>query len=249
MRRGVAVGLDALCVVLALSGLALVLFFGPDDRRTTGPHAVDTDDFAIVTSPGVLSWAGLRVDILAQVPVNKPVFVGIGNSVDVSAYLAHARHLEVTTFDYPWRYTAHHAAGESFVPGAPTALDWWHASAAGVGAARISATLPDDTSSVAIMSVGSSNLQGLTVSLGWGIQGAFVKGIGMMLMGGGGWWLLRLVRDRARERAARLAVEWREVEETLYVWVDESGVEHEVRPGDPDYVEFERQARAEDGSR
>lgn len=200
MRRGVAVGLDALCVVLALAGLALVLFFGPDGRRTTGPHAVDTDDFAIVTRAGVLSWAGLQVDILAQVPVNKPVFVGLGNSVDVDAYLAKARHLEVTRFDFPWRYTAHHVAGEGFVPGAPTALDWWHESAAGVGAARMSATLPDDASSVAIMAVGSSNLRGLKVSLGWGIQGAFVKGIGLMLIAIGGWWLIRLMRHRARVR-------------------------------------------------
>jgi hypothetical protein len=245
VRRGVAIGADVLCVVLALLGLALVVFFGPDSRRTSGPHALDTDEFAIVTSPGVLSWAGLRVDILAQLPVNKPVFVGLANSVDVEAYVAHARHLVVDSFDYPWSYRSTAVEGEQFLPGAPTALDWWHASNAGLGAARISTTLPGDTSSVAIMSVGSTNLSGLKVSIAWGIPGAFAKGIGLVLMGLGGWWLIRLVRRGARLRAARRSVAWHEVEETVFVWVDEFGIEHEVKPGDPDYAEFARLARAD----
>lgn len=241
MRRGVAIGADVGFILLALVGLAMIVFFGPDGRRTTGPHSVATDGFAIVTKPGVLSWAGLRVDVLAQVPVNKPVFVGIGNSVDVGAYVARARHLQIDSFDYPWTYTAEQVEGDPFVSGAPTALDWWHAASAGLGAARISATLPDDTSSLVIMSVGSSNLSGLTISIGWGIKGAFVLGIGLLSMGLGGLWLIRLVRHGERVSAAQRSMAWQEVEETVYVWVDESGVEHEVKPGDPDYEELAKQ--------
>ncbi|RYI98637.1 MAG: hypothetical protein EON52_27770, partial [Actinomycetales bacterium] len=82
---------------LVLAGLAVAVLLGPDSRFTTGPHTVETDGVAIVTRPGVVSWKGLQVDVLAEVPVNKPVFVGVGNSVDVQSYVSRTRRLEVTS--------------------------------------------------------------------------------------------------------------------------------------------------------
>ena len=85
-------------VVCAVVGLAVMIVLGPDSRFTSAPHKIDTDGIAIVTAPAVISWKGLQVDVLAEVPVNKPVFVGIGNSVDVENYVKQTRRLEVTSF-------------------------------------------------------------------------------------------------------------------------------------------------------
>ena len=128
---------------LALAGTALAVVLGPDSRFTTGPHAVDTDGVAIVTRPGVITWTGLQVDVLAEVPVNKPVFVGIGNSVDVQNYVRRTRRLEVTSFSTPWNVTTREVKGIPSLPAAPTALDWWYSGAAGLGGASKTARLPD----------------------------------------------------------------------------------------------------------
>ena len=86
------------------------------------------------------------------------------------------------------------AAGRDALPGAPTAVDWWRAHAAGLGGAAIKTRLPDETVSAAILSVGSSNLRGLKVTIAYGLQGAFLKGLGLLLVGGGLAWAGLLAR-------------------------------------------------------
>ena len=238
--------LGALC---AVAGLTVMIVLGPDSRFTTGPHEIDTDGIAVVTAPSVLSWKGVQVDILAEVPVNKPVFVGIGNSVDVENYVKDTRRIEVTSFSTPWSVRMRDVEGREGLSGAPTALDWWIAGSAGLGGARISTLLPDQTVSAAILSVGSSNLQGLKVSYAYGIKGGFAKGFGLLLLGIGGAWggaLIRrgegywyeedeetvFVRRRATVDEDVAGVEdveeIEEVEEVVYLVVDEDGVEREI---------------------
>ena len=202
--------LGALC---AVAGLTIMVVLGPDSRFTTGPHAIDTDGIAVVTAPSVISWKGVQVDVLAEVPVNKPVFVGIGNSVDVENYLQDTRRLEVTSFSTPWNLCGSATSrGAKGLSGAPTALDWWITSSAGLGGARISTLLPDETVSAAILSVGSSNLQGLKVSYAYGIKGGFAKGFGLVLLGIGGAWGGALIR-----RGEGYWEEDEEDEETVFV--------------------------------
>lgn len=231
--------------VCAVAGLAAMIVLGPDSRFTSGPHAIDTDGIAVVTAPAAISWKGVQVDVLAEVPVNKPVFVGIGNSVDVENYVKETRRIEVTSFSTPWNLKVRNVDGRDGLSGAPTALDWWLAGSAGLGGARISTLLPDETVSAAILSVGSSNLQGLKVSYAYGIKGGFAKGAALVLVGLGGMWGGALIRRGeglwdeeeaetvfARRRAAGPDETVEEIEEVVYVYVDEDGVEHEISAED-----------------
>lgn len=249
MRSKVGWVVTAVGVLSAVAGLAIMIVLGPDSRFTTGPHQIDTDGIAVVTAPKVISWKGVQVDVLAEVPVNKPVFVGIGNSVDVENYVKSTRRLEVTSFSTPWTVKVRSVKGRDGLAGAPTALDWWIASSAGLGGARISAQLPDETVSAAIFSVGESNLQGLEVSYAYGVKGGFAKGLGLLLLGLGGAWGGGLIRraegfwDEVEEEGVRVVARRRtldereddvaesdveEIEEVVYLYVDEDGVEHEI---------------------
>jgi hypothetical protein len=224
MRTKLGWALAALGVLCALLGLAIMVILGPDSRFSTGPHTVNTDGIAVVTAPKVITWADVQVDILAEVPVKKPIFVGLGNSVDVQNFVGKTRRLEVTAFHTPWRPATRQVDGTHNLPGAPTALDWWIADSAGLGGASISTTLPDQTVSVAILAVGSTNLSGLKVSLAYGVKGGFAKGTGLLILGAGTIWTgLLLRRD-----AALWSDELDEQEDVLYVYLDEDGVEHEI---------------------
>ena len=225
MRSWSGWALSALGVIVAGGGLALMVVLGPDNRLTTGPHTIETDDIAVVTAPKVIRWADVRVDILAEVPVRKPVFIGIGNTVDVQDFVGKAQRLEITSFSRPWDLDSREVAGLPNLPGAPTAVDWWIDSSAGLGGAAISTRLPDQTVSLAILSVGSSNLSGLEVTLAYGVEGGFAKGVALLLLGVALLWIGILV---VRGRRARGEVDDDLQEEVVYVYVDEDGVEHEI---------------------
>lgn len=230
MRTRLSWALSVLGVLVALLGLGVMIMLGPDSRFSTGPHSVDTDGIAIVTAPKVISWADVQVDLLAEVPVRKPVFVGIANSVDVEDYVGKTQRLEVTDFQTPWNPRTREIEGKANLPGAPTALDWWIVQSAGLGGASVSTELPDETVSAVILAVGSTNLSGVEVTLAYGIKGGFYKGLALLLLGlaavWSSWWL-------RREGGMWLAVARDEEgsiieEEVVYVWVDEDGVEHEL---------------------
>ncbi len=217
--------------VLAVVGIVVMVVLGPDSRFTTGPHEVDTDGVAVVTAPGVISWHDLRVDVLVEVPVDKPVFVGLGNTVDVQDYVGSTQRLEVTSFRVPWTARTREVAGRPALPGAPTALDWWIADSAGLGGASISVTLPDQSVSLAVLAVGASDLSGLRVTFAYGVAGGFARGVAALLVGVGLVWgglLLRRAPAPAAPTDAAPVEEVEEVEEVVYVFVDERGVEHEI---------------------
>ncbi len=225
MRTKAGWAVTVLGALAAVAGIAVMIVLGPDSRFTTGPHEIDTDGIAVVTAPKVITWSGLQIDVLAEVPVNKPVFVGLGNSVDVENYVAKTKRLEVTSFSTPWTVRTRAIKGRDGLPAAPTALDWWIADSAGLGGAAISAKLPDETVSAAILSVGASNLRGLKVSFAYGIKGGFAKGGGFTLFGLGLVWGGALIR---RGEGFWDEVDDEVVEEVVYVYVDEHGVEHEI---------------------
>lgn len=244
MRTMSGWALVVLGALLAILGTAVMVLLGPDSRFTTGPHAIETDDIVVVAAPTAIRWANVQIDILAEVPVRKPVFIGIGNAVDVQDFVGSTERLEVTGFRRPWDLTMREVDGESNLPGAPTAVDWWIDSAAGLGGASISTQLPDETVSIAILSVGSSNLAGLEVTLAYGIKGGFAKGLALVLLGAGLVWLGFVLRRVRPDRPAAVDeddehVEVVEVveEEVVYVFVDDAGVEHEV--GEDELTEFE----------
>lgn len=224
MRTRMSWVLTVLGALCAVAGLAVMLILGPDSRFSTGPHKVETDSIAVVTAPKLISWADVQIDVLAEVPAQKPVFVGLGNSVDVQNYVGDTRRLEVTRFHTPWDLKTRQVEGQPGLPGAPTALDWWLAQGAGRGGASFSTNLPDETVSLAILSVGDSNLTGLKVSLAYGVKGGFTKGLGLLLFGIGCVLLSRLLR-RGEDIWAH---DEDDDEEVVYVYVDEDGVEHVI---------------------
>lgn len=252
MRTRLAWGVLVAGSVVALLGLVVMVVLGPDSRFTSGPHEVDTDGVAVVTAPGVVSWKGLQVDVMAELPVQKPVFVGVGNSVDVENYVARTERLEVTSFRVPWTVRTREVEGRPALPGAPTALDWWIVDSAGLGGAAVTTTLPDETVSVAITSVGtSSNLSGLQVTFAYGVRGGFLKGLGLLLAGLGaavpGWFVarggrLQIFRDEGDDLPPTSGVEPLEVEEVVYVYVDEHGVEHEITAEEAEQLQAELDA-------
>jgi hypothetical protein len=236
MRTTAGWALVVLGVLVALAGGAAMVVLGPDSRFTTGPHAIETDDIAVVTAPDVIGWADVQVDLLAEVPVRKPIFVGVGNAVDVQDFVGTTQRLEVTRFRRPWDVDTREVEGTPNLPGAPTALDWWIDSSAGLGGASISTQLPDETVSIAILSVGSSNLSGLEVTLAYGVKGGFGKGAAAVLLGLGIVLLGLAVRrgrpwddeepDDDEDVAVPAATEVEE--EVVYVYVDDDGVEHVI---------------------
>ncbi len=249
----------AICVVglvVAVLGVALMVLLGPDNRIVTGPHAVDVDGSVVVTGPRVIRWTDVQVDVLAELPAQKPMFLGIGNSVDVESLVGGTERIEVTDFDTPWDPTTRLVDGRPSVQAAPTSLDWWLADSAGLGGASISLQLPDEPVSLAIVSIGASNLSGLQVTLAYGIQGGFVKGVGLLLLGLGGGLIGVLVLRRPAD-GALLDQLVETDEEVVYVVVDDDGVERELTaeevdaggfvvsddeptaPGQPDPVEPE----------
>lgn len=227
MRTTTGWVLSAVGVLLAILGVAVMVTLGPDSRFSTGPHAIETDGVAVVTAPKAISWANVQVDLLAEVPVSKPIFIGIGNAVDVQDFVGKVQRLEVTSFKRPWKLTTRQVEGQSNLPGAPTAVDWWIDSSAGLGGASISTELPDQTVSIAILSVGSSNLSGLEVTAAYGIKGGFAKGAALLLLGlalAVAGFLVRRGRSRHHGLDGEADVE----EEVVYVYVDDDGVEHEI---------------------
>lgn len=260
MRTRLGWALQVLGVVFALLGLAIMVVLGPDSRRTTGPHAIETDGIAVVTAPKVISWADVQIDVLAEVPVQKPIFLGLGNSVDVKNYVSKTARLEITNFHTPWKVEQRQVPGSRSLPGAPTAVDWWIVESAGLGGASISTTLPDETVSVAVLSVGSSNLSGLTVSLAYGVKGGFAKGAGILLLGLGAVLIGLLVRRRTPlwvgDRSDDEGIDDDGIEtdgvdvheEVVYLYVDDDGVEHEISAEEAQaYEVVEHEEEPDDG--
>lgn len=244
--RGLGWFLAALGALLLTVGAAAAVVLGPDSRFTTGPHPVDTSGTVVLTQPGVIGWRGLQVDVLVEVPADKPVFVGLGNSVDVTDYVAETQRLEVTSFQRPWDITTETVDGRPGLPGAPTALDWWIAGSAGLGGASISVTLPDETTSLAVVAVGATNLSGLEVTLAYGPRGGFAASLGVALLGAGvllaGVVLLRGGAVTVGAEDDDLEV----VEEIVYVVVDEHGVEREISAAEAEALGLVEEAEGDD---
>lgn len=183
MRRGAGIGLLALGIILVLAGTAVAVAMGPDDRVTTGPHDVRADGRAVVTKPAVLARYGPQVSVLVEVPDEKPVFVGLGHTVDVEDYVSSTARVEVTRYRVPWSLETQDAPGEPQLRAAPTALDWWLTQASGIGGAQLRFTLPDDAVSLAVLAVGDFDLRGLRVTASYEVPGAFGVGVGAAATG------------------------------------------------------------------
>lgn len=164
-----------------IAGLAAAVVLGPDHRVV---HEIDAsvDTIAVTTAPSVLDWSGVRVEVTVTMPGDEPVFVGFARSVDVDSYLAETRRSEVVDVSGESVELVDHD-GDDFLPGAPTALDWWLAADAGLGTATAALTVPDEQVSVAVVGIGDTSLTGAQASVAWGVPGGFWLAIGCVVIG------------------------------------------------------------------
>jgi hypothetical protein len=110
---------------------------GHDGYVTTGSHRFDTAGRAL-TSPTLQvgnvtpDWLIRRVRVSAtSTDTNRPVFVGIGPSRDVAAYLANVSRSEVRNFDGSTPTYTNHPGSRT--PAPPATRRFWVATAQGRG--------------------------------------------------------------------------------------------------------------------
>lgn len=222
MRRVAGAVLMLLGLCAALFGCALAVWLGTDNTATTGPHLIDTDAVAVATSDEAIEWTGATVRITAEIPDDKPVFVGVGNPVDVDDYLSQTRTLRVDRYSVPWTLKTSVQDGQQWLPATPVALDWWQTSAAGMGGASVEFELPEETMSLVILAVGDNDLSGLTVTAAYEVRGGFLIGLGLVGIGLG----IIIVAVLLMRGFRRPTV----VDEDgfIYVYIDEDGNERLV---------------------
>ncbi len=172
----------ALCVVV---GGTTAVLFGPDDQARTGPHAVETTARVVATTPGAIGVAGPTVVVSATLPRDTPLFVGVGNAVDVISYTDGVGRTSVDHVSLPWELASADVTGAATLPAPPPSLDWWLASGQGRGQASLSVQLPHDPAGVVVASLDGRRLEGLQVAVSYELTGAFGIGLGLVGLGVG----------------------------------------------------------------
>jgi hypothetical protein len=124
---GAAVG--AVGLLLAVGGAALLLVFGTDGRLTTDRQAVSTPATALVSESARIGDLTEAVDVIGRPSVHitsdPGVFIGVGRSRDVEAYLSGVAYDEVTDIEGdPFRLPSDRHAG-TVRPTPPAAQDFW----------------------------------------------------------------------------------------------------------------------------
>jgi hypothetical protein len=212
---GVIVGLFALGM-LAIGGVLLWADSKKDEqgyistqteRFATSTAAIATDSLDVDSEgPGWLTshdrYGNVRLEVSSR--NDKPVFVGIARTKDVSAYLRGTSHTTVTDFDVdPFRATYRREPG-SAAPAAPASKRIWAASTHGTGTQTVTWDVKHGDWSVVVMNADGSRGVDTGVSAGadfpilsalaWGSVGG-----GLVLLGVAS--LLVVVGTTAQRRA------------------------------------------------
>jgi hypothetical protein len=195
--------IGALLVVLALglgaAGTATTLAYagGRDaagyltsgtGRLETTSHAITSADIALERMPNLRRRAGADLDSFTAVRLTiesrtaSPVFVGIGRTADVDAYLDHVAHAEITDLDLDARPFA---VGYRHVPGSapsqpPGAQAFWAARTEGTGTRTLDWQPERGRWTVVIMNTDGS--AGVAVDGSAGIKADWLLPVGIGLL-------------------------------------------------------------------
>jgi hypothetical protein len=158
---------------------------GSDPFSTRG-YALATDNLDVDSD--VPGWVATQDDfgkVRLQVTPHgdKPVFVGIAPTSEVSRYLGESAHSTVRDLEYsPFRvdYTAR---GGDRRPAPPTAQDFWDASARGSGTQTMTWDVRHGNWSVVVMNADGS--RGVDTGISAGVRLPFLSAIGWSTIGGG----------------------------------------------------------------
>jgi hypothetical protein len=191
---GSVVGLVAF-VLLAVGGVAL---WANGEKDRDGYLATASDPYATTTY--ALASEGLDVDLDGLGPVldaddygrvrlrvaphgDKPLFVGIARTSDVSSYLRDSAHATVTDVDTsPFRAEMRTSAGDER-PAPPAQRDIWAASAHGAGTQTLDWEVQDGRWSIVVMNEDGS--PGVRAGVSAGAELAFLSAVGWGAIGGG----------------------------------------------------------------
>ena len=181
--------------LLAAGGLAL---WGDSQKDEHGYISTDNDRFA--TSTRALATENLDLDldglgevvgsdsfgkVRLEVASNddKPVFVGVARTSDVSDYLRGSAHTIVTDVDYsPFQADYSERTGER-QPAQPAGERFWAASAQGSGTQALTWDVEDGDWSVVVMNADGS--AGVDAGVKAGAQLSFLDEAGWVLIGTG----------------------------------------------------------------
>jgi hypothetical protein len=199
-RRIVGWVLGALGVALLVAGVTCAAIVGTDSSVSSGSHELQSAGAAIVTGDGVVDRVGPTVTISVTTPDGSPVFVGVGNAVDVDDYLAGSPVTRVDSFSLSWDVTTKAVEGRSAPAADPRDLDWWLVSDAGDGSATIDFPMPDDVVDVVVMDPDRGRGFVADITVGVEVPGLFAGAIAVAAFGLG---LVLAAVSTLRRRTAR----------------------------------------------
>lgn len=170
-------------VLLAVAGLALALALGPDSTWGGEPAPVDAGEAAVVTTnPGLLNVAGITLRVRAE--GEGEVFVGAGNPVDVESYLDGVAAREITRLGPDGVDTAQARDGDDGLP-SPEApgLELWDHESQGDGQTTLDVPLTDAEPVQVVAMPTASDGAAPQVGLGYRVEGGFIIGLGLVVVG------------------------------------------------------------------
>ena len=191
----VSLVLGSLAALLALGlgagGVGLVSFHATQRDGgfyTTSSERFETPTYALTSERIDLGAGDVPFDPVDGVQISarstdgRPVFVGIGRSVDVTRYLAGVARDELTDVDYaPFRASLERHRGER-APAPPAAQPFWAASASGPG--RQAATFDPDGGEWDVVVMNADASRGVSVDASVGLETGLVLPLGIGLLVG-----------------------------------------------------------------
>jgi hypothetical protein len=195
---GLLLALVGLLVTVA-GGIAAFWLVGPDNTLDTGEQSLASKGLAVMTAPDLIDRHGPTLHVTASAA--KPVFVGIGQDIDVTSYLGGSQYTRIVRFDLPASFDSQEMTGKAAALAAPTGLDWWTVKATGAGKQSIEWQIVDGRYDVVVMNADGSPAVDAKVTFAIEIDGAFgtcllVFGVGLVLLVVG--LLLMFARRRRR---------------------------------------------------
>jgi hypothetical protein len=201
----VGAGVASLLAVGAL-GLGGLAFWGDSQKDesgyvSTGSERFETSTHALATesldvdldgAEGLIDATGfgdIRLDVAPQ--TDKPVFVGIARTDDLSAYLADVSHTTLTDLDYePFEASYNPKEGQRS-PAEPGGERIWAASTQGAAPQTLTWEVEDGDWSIVVMNADGS--PGVEADVSAGAKLPFLTALGWSALGGGALLLLAAV--------------------------------------------------------
>lgn len=171
-----------LAILLIGAGAAVAALLGPDDTWGGEPVALPDSAPVVATAPQLLNVAGIDLAVTARADGGE-VFVGAAHPVHVQDYLRDVTHSEITGLSADGVAGTQLLARDRAYPEAsPAELDVWEQQAVG-GSVTLAVPLTDaEPVQVAVLPTRAKGAAP-QVGIGYALPGAFVGGLGAVVIG------------------------------------------------------------------